>query len=163
MSDSVRPCRQQPIRLPRPWDSPGKNTGVCCHFLLECRKWKRETEIAQPCPTLSTPWTTAHQAPPSRNFPGKSTGVGCHCLLQRREPSNAQRYQVETRNNPDGISPSHKDTLSLAHFSPAKNITLTNFYESSAYLSNSKRILCTYLLQNINILWLVYISVLSVE
>ena len=49
------PHRQQPTRLPRPWDYPGKNTGVGCHFLLQCRKVKSESEIAQLCPTLSYP------------------------------------------------------------------------------------------------------------
>ena len=53
MSDSVRPHRQQPTRLPRPWDSPGKNTGVGCHFLLQYMKVKSESEVAQSCPTLS--------------------------------------------------------------------------------------------------------------
>ena len=52
MSDSVRPHRWQPTRLPRPWDSPGKNTGVGCHFLLQCMKGKSESEVAQSCPTL---------------------------------------------------------------------------------------------------------------
>ena len=71
MSDSVRPHRQQPTRLPRPWDSPGKNTGVGCHFLLQCMNVKSESEAAQSCPTpqpsrLLRPW----------DFPGKSTGVG---------------------------------------------------------------------------------------
>ena len=51
----VRPHRQQPTRLPRPWDSPGKNTGVGCHFLLQCMKVKSESEVAQSCPTLSDP------------------------------------------------------------------------------------------------------------
>ena len=55
MADSVRPQRQQPTRLPCPWDSPGKNTGVDCHFLLQCMKVKSESEIAQSCPTLSDP------------------------------------------------------------------------------------------------------------
>ena len=45
----------QPTRLPRPWDSPGKNTGVGCHFLLQCMKVKSESEVAQMCPTLSNP------------------------------------------------------------------------------------------------------------
>ena len=78
MSDSLRPHRQQPTRLPRPWDSPGKNTGVSCHFLLQCMKVKSESEVTQSCLTLSNlmdcslPW----------DFPGKSTGVGCHCLLR---------------------------------------------------------------------------------
>ena len=53
MSDSVRPHRRQPTRLPRPWDSPGKNTGVGCHFLLQCMKVKSEREVPQSCPTLS--------------------------------------------------------------------------------------------------------------
>ena len=52
MSDSVRPHRRQPPRLPRPWDSPGKNTGVGCHFLLQCMKVKSESEVTQSCPTL---------------------------------------------------------------------------------------------------------------
>ena len=52
MSDSVRPHRWQPTRLPRPWDSPGKNTGVGCYFLLQCMKVKSEREVAQLCPTL---------------------------------------------------------------------------------------------------------------
>ena len=55
MSDSVQPHRWQPTRLPRPWDSPGKNTGVGCHFLLQCMKVKSESEVAQSCPTLSNP------------------------------------------------------------------------------------------------------------
>ena len=45
--------RQHPTRLPHPWDSPGKNTGVDCHFLLQCMKVKSESEVAQSCPTLS--------------------------------------------------------------------------------------------------------------
>ena len=55
MSDSVRPHRRQPTRLPHPWDSPGKNTGVGCHFLLQCMKAKSESEVAQSCPTLRDP------------------------------------------------------------------------------------------------------------
>ena len=51
----MRPHRRQPTRLPRPWDSPGKNTGVGCHFLLQCMKVKSESEVAQSCPTPSDP------------------------------------------------------------------------------------------------------------
>ena len=54
-TDSVGPHRWQPTRLPCPWDSPGKNTGVGCHFLLQCMKVKSESEVAQSCPTLSSP------------------------------------------------------------------------------------------------------------
>ena len=54
LSDSVRPHRRKPTRLPRPWDSPGKNTGVGCHFLLQCMKVKSESEVVQLYPTPST-------------------------------------------------------------------------------------------------------------
>ena len=49
----MRPHRRQPTRLLRPWNSPGKNTGVGCHFLLQCMKVKSESEVAQSCPTPS--------------------------------------------------------------------------------------------------------------
>ena len=62
MSNSVQPHRQQPTRLPSLWDSPGKNTGVGCHFLLQCMKVKSECEVTQSCPTAE------HQAPPSMGF-----------------------------------------------------------------------------------------------
>ena len=55
VSNSVRPHRRRPTRLPRPWESPGKNTGVGCHFLLQCMKVKSESEVAQSCPTPSDP------------------------------------------------------------------------------------------------------------
>ena len=55
MSDSVRPQRRQPTRLPHPWDSPGKNTGVGCHFFLQCMTVKSESEVMQSCPTLRDP------------------------------------------------------------------------------------------------------------
>ena len=55
MSNSVRPHRRQPTRLPRPWDSPGKNTGVGCHFLLQCMQVKSDSEVTQSCPTPSDP------------------------------------------------------------------------------------------------------------
>ena len=63
-TDSLRPHRWQPTRLPRPWDSPGKNTGVGCHFLLQCMKVKSESEVAQSCLTLSNPM--------DRSLPGSS-------------------------------------------------------------------------------------------
>ena len=66
VSDSVRPHRRQPTRLPRPWDSPGKNTGVGCHFLLQCMKVKSESQVSPSCRTLrdtmdcSLPGSSAH-------------------------------------------------------------------------------------------------------
>ena len=64
VSDSVRPHRRQPTRLPRPWDSPGKNTGVGCHFLLQCVKVKSLSCVR----LFATPWTAAYQAPRSMGF-----------------------------------------------------------------------------------------------
>ena len=55
VSNSVRPHRRQPTRLRHPWVSPGKNTGVGCHFLLQCMKVKSESEVTQSCPTLHDP------------------------------------------------------------------------------------------------------------
>ena len=68
MSDSVRPHRRQPTRSPRPWNSPGKNTGVGCHFLLQCMKVK----VAQSCLILhdpmdcSPPGSSVHGIPQPR-------------------------------------------------------------------------------------------------
>ena len=64
MSHSVQPHRRQPIRLPRPWDSPSKNTGVGCHFLLQCVKVKSLSRVR----LLAAPWTAAYQAPLSMGF-----------------------------------------------------------------------------------------------
>ena len=72
MSDSVRPHGLQPTRLFRPWDSPGKNTGVGCHFLLQCMKVESESEVAQSCLTLSDPM--------DYSLPGSST----HGIFQAR-------------------------------------------------------------------------------
>ena len=72
MSDSVWPHRRQPTRLPHPWDSPGKNTGVGCHCLLQCIKMKSESEVAQSCPTLSDPM--------DHSLPGSSV----HGIFQTR-------------------------------------------------------------------------------
>ena len=72
MSDSVQPHRQQPTRLLCPWDSPGKNTGVGCHFLLQCMKVQSESEVAQSCLTLSDPMDW--------NLPGSSV----HGIFQAR-------------------------------------------------------------------------------
>ena len=64
----MRPHRRQPTRLPHPWDTPGKNSGVDCHFLLQCMKVKSKSEVAHSCPTTSNPMSAAYQAPPSMGF-----------------------------------------------------------------------------------------------
>ena len=67
VSDSVWPHRRQPTRLHRPWDSPGKNTGVGCHFLLQCMKVKSESKFAQWCLTLLYPMNCS---PPGSSIHG---------------------------------------------------------------------------------------------
>ena len=68
VSNSVRPHRRQPTRLSRPWDSQGKNTGVGCHFLLQCTKVKSESEVAQSCLTLSDPMDCSLSGSSSRGI-----------------------------------------------------------------------------------------------
>ena len=68
VSNSVWPHRRQPTRLPRPWDAPGKNTRMGCHFLLQCMKVKSESEVTQSCPTLHNPMDCTQQAPLSMGF-----------------------------------------------------------------------------------------------
>ena len=113
MSNSVWPHRQQPTRLPRPWDSPGKNTGEGCHFLLQCRKVKSESEVAQSCLTCS-PWDS----------PGKSTGVGCHCLLRLGFLST---YKIPVGSGKDGShhadNPEYK-SRHIAVFNPVRRLDI---------------------------------------
>ena len=92
MSDSMRPHRRQPTRLPRPWDSPGKNTGVGCNFLLQCMEVKSESEVSQLCLTLSEPMDSS---PPGSPVPG---------ILQARTLkwvaisfSNAWKWKVKVK------------------------------------------------------------------
>ena len=89
MSDSVRPHRRQPTRLPRPGDSPRKNTGVGCHFLLQCMKVKSESEVAQSCLTLSDPMDCS---PP---------GSSVHGIFQARVlEGGAIAFSVSTMQKP---------------------------------------------------------------
>ena len=81
VSDSSRPHGLQPTRLLCPWDSPGKNTGVGCHFFLQCVKVKCESEVTQSSDPQRPPGLQPTRLLHPWDFPGKSTGVGCHCLL----------------------------------------------------------------------------------
>ena len=89
---TMQPHRQQPTRLPSAWDSPGKNTGVGCHFLLQCMKMKSQSEVAQSCPTLSNPMDCS--------LPGSSV----HGIFQPRvlewvaiSFSNASKWKVKVK------------------------------------------------------------------
>ena len=96
MSDSVRPHRRQPTRLPRPWDSPGENTGVGCHFFLQCMKVK--VKSLSRVRLLATPWTAAYQAPPSMGFSRQESwsGVPLPSVPQLpNDPFKSIEYQYE--------------------------------------------------------------------
>ena len=76
MSDSVQPHRRQPTRLPHPWDSPGKNTGVGCHFPLQWMKVKSESEVVHSCPTLSDPMDCSLPGSSAMGFSRQEYGSG---------------------------------------------------------------------------------------
>ena len=97
LRDPIDGHRRRPTRLPHPWDSPGKNTGVGCHFLLQCIKVKSKSEVTQSCLTLSDPVDCSLPGSSIHgNFPGKSSGVGCHfitpSLLHISAPSNCSMF-----------------------------------------------------------------------
>ena len=103
VSDFVQPHGLQPTRLLCPWDSPGKNTGVSCHSLLQRMKVESESEVTRSCLTLRDP----NGLQPTRllrpwESPGKNTGVGCHFLLQRMkvESKSEVTQSCPTLSNP---------------------------------------------------------------
>ena len=106
MSDSVRPHRRQPTSLPHPWDSPGMNPGVGCHFLFQCMKVKSESEVAQSCPTLhdpmdcSPPGSSVHGA-----FQARVLEWGAIAFSELlHNCSHCIRYQSNTQNSPSQAS-----------------------------------------------------------
>ena len=98
MSDSVRPHRRQPTRLSRPWDSPGKNTGVGCHFLLQCMKVKVKS-FSRVRPSV-TPWTAAFQAPPSVGFSGQVYWSGVPLPSPTLDLADIKKHPWETISQP---------------------------------------------------------------
>ena len=84
----MRPNRWQSTKLPHPWDSPGKNTGVGCHFLLQYKKVKSEMKSLSCVRLLATPWTAAYQAPPSMGFSRQE------CWSRLPLPSPRSRHQI---------------------------------------------------------------------
>ena len=122
MSNSVQPHKRQPNRLPRPWDSPGKNTGVGCHFLLQCMKVKSLSHVR----LFKTPRTAAYQAPPSMGFSRQEYWSGVPSPSPDWETKILQTIQYEQ--NP------------FYHFQNS----LYNFVDIS-----SCRVMCFFCLENI--------------
>ena len=97
MSDSVRPHRRQPTRLRHLWDSPGKNTGMGCHFLLQCMKVKSESEVAQSCPTLRDPMDCS---PPASSIHGKCLQPELTVISLGSAPKSLELASHHQQHNP---------------------------------------------------------------
>ena len=102
----MRPHRRQPTRLPRPWDSPGKNIGVGCPFLLQCMEVESESEVAQSCPTSAAAAAKSLQSCPTLcdSIDGSSPGSPVPGILQARTLewvaisfSNAWKWKVKVK------------------------------------------------------------------
>ena len=117
MSNSVWPHRRQPTRFPRPWDSPGKNSGVGCHVLLQCRKVKSESEVTQSCLTVCDPMDCS--------LPGFSV----HGIFQARDISISRCICAECGHFPVVNSP--KRSFEMKNQSQAKGflrcVSMGNF------------------------------------
>jgi len=110
MSNSVQPHRRQPNRLLCPWDSPGKSTGVGCHFLLQSWKWKVKVNSLSRVQLLATPRTAAHQAPLSMGFSRREYWNG----VPLPSPIRNTTIHYITEQDPMGFSwdrPSHMSSL----------------------------------------------------
>ena len=88
---TLRPHGLQPTRFLRPWDSPGKNTGLGCHLLLQCKKVEVKVKSLSCVQLLGTPWAAAYQAPPSMGFSGQQYWSGVP--LQRKPNRQAVNQQ----------------------------------------------------------------------
>ena len=122
MSNSVWPHRQQPPRLPHPWDSPGRNTGVGCHFLLRCMKGKVKVTLLSHVQLSATPWTAACQAPPTMGFSRREYWSGVPL------PSLGFKTKSHQSSFLGGIM---KDSISVSW--PSRSTRRGNFSPSACY------------------------------
>ena len=125
MSDSVWPHRRQPTRLPHPWDSLGKNTGVGCHFLLQCMKVKIKMKLLSHIRLLVTPWTAAYQTPLSMGFSRQEYWSGVPLPSPKGMISMLQKAKLETRCRPP-YSPALPEDICSSFQSHL--LLLTSFY-----------------------------------
>ena len=92
------PHRWQPTRLPRPWDSPGKNTGVGCHFLFQCLKVKSKVKSLSHVRLLATPWTEWSKSEKQISYTnGYIRNLERWCWWTYLKRSNGDRTDVWTR------------------------------------------------------------------
>ena len=160
MSDSVRPHRQQPTRLPHPWDSPDKNTGVGCHFLLQCTKVKCESEDAQSCPTLgdhvdcSLPGSSVHGIFQARVLEwvaiAFSSRRGYVTLIKKNPVSSNANYPSVFSNKLTATLYIKMKTLLVIH-TMANLFVFVHFLMIFYYFSFSKENNLTHFISNIDI------------
>ena len=135
MSDSVRPPRRQPTRLPHLWDSPGKNTGVGCHFLLQYVKVKSLSRVQ----LFETPWTAAYQALPSMGFSRQEywSGVPLPSPKAPKRPPKPSAPYFDPADEPPPYRPreeiSRDETL---YSSPSSSKTGSDDSETPKEISN---------------------------
>ena len=123
------PHRWQPTRLPLPWDSPGKNTGVGCHFLLQCMKVKSESEVTQSCPTLSDPMDCS--------LPGSSVhGISRQEYWSGVSLPSSLIAQLDTKESDHNLQNSSEEQL--GEFIRWMNYTTTGLKWWNLRLSNGK-------------------------
>ena len=140
----MQPHGRQPTRLPRPWDSPGKNTGEGCHFLLQCMKVKSEREVAQSCLTLSNPMDCS--------LPGSSVhGIFQARVLEWGAIAFSEEYQSQVLFLTLGYLPVSR----IKHASLASSALADRFFTTIATWE-AQRINMYYLLSHLRILWRLY-------
>ena len=136
------PHRQQPTRRPCPGDSPGKNTGVGCHFLPQCMKVKSESEVAQSCPTVRDPMDCSLPGSPIHGiFQARVLGVGCHCLLHINRwlwhnTFNGRNRLLMVYSEKQDNKETHVSKSSMVPFLPWKNAR--SFWNSTTILKGAE-------------------------
>ena len=141
MSDSVWPHRRLPTRLPCPWDSPGKNTGVGCHFLLQCMKVKSESEVAQSCLTPSDPMDCS---PPGYSIRGilQARVLESGAIAFSEEPEIKLPTSVESSRKQDGSRKTSTSALLTISKPVIHTVNCGKFFKRWEYET-------TYLLRNL--------------
>ena len=126
MSDSVRPHRWQPTRLCHPWDSPGKNTGVGCHFLLQCMKVKSESELAQSCLTLRNPMDCSLPGSSAMGFSRQEywSGVPLPSPIPETSTLQINCISIKIENNGGEVGGSPVFSLENRQYEFSTNLTL---------------------------------------
>ena len=130
MSDSVQPHRRQPTRLPCPWDPPGKNSGVGCHFLLQCMKVKSKGKSLSRVQLFATPWSAAYQASPSMGLSRQEYWSGVPSPSPHPHPTGCVSLENSNTMSTSGSPPA----CALAAYTLLTAVCFsTNYYFSTTW------------------------------